>query len=369
MDGFCESFRGYRLDEVLGAWKPFDEVVHNAVERSCKAWKIPFDPADARAIYAEIPSWNPHPDVPAGLAKVAREIPLVILSNSMTDLIPHSVAKLGAPFHAAYTAQEAQAYKPLQQAFEYMFDSLGCRPEDVMHCSSSLRYDLMTAYDMKIGRRVFVNRGHEPGIDFYGYQRDQEHRAAARPARALIMLRDFDPASVTFGKGHFIAGAVVDEPGERIAVARPSDGADYADLPVASAETVDRAVNDAAEAVRRSGWATQPPRERARAMRRWAELIEAGPRNSGRLEALGSTRPIAQAVTGDVAGTAEGIRFFSEWADKLGGDVAATAVGPSRHDRLRALWRGRRDHALELPAEHGVAGRSGRRWRRATPSC
>ncbi len=39
-----------------------------------------------------------------------------------------------------------------------------------MHCSSSLRYDLMTAYDMKIGRRVFVNRDHEPGIGFYGYQ-------------------------------------------------------------------------------------------------------------------------------------------------------------------------------------------------------
>jgi aldehyde dehydrogenase (NAD+) len=138
------------------------------------------------------------------------------------------------------------------------------------------------------------------------------------------MLRDFDPASVTFGKGHFIAGAVVDEPGERIAVARPSDGADYSDLPVASTETVDRAVNDAAEAVRRSGWATQPPRDRARAMRRWAELIEARAEELGRLEALGSTRPIAQAVTGDVAGTAEGIRFFSEWADKLGGDVAAT---------------------------------------------
>ncbi|MDR6874033.1 2-haloacid dehalogenase [Bosea sp. BE125] len=170
MDGFYESFRGYRLDEILGAWKPFDEVVHNAVERSCKAWNVPFDPADAQRIYDEIPSWIPHPDVPAGLAKVAKEIPLVVLSNSMTDLIPYSMAKLGAPFHAAYTAQEAQAYKPLQRAFEYMFDMLGCGPADVMHCSSSLRYDLMTAYDMKIGQRVFVNRGHEPGIDFYGYR-------------------------------------------------------------------------------------------------------------------------------------------------------------------------------------------------------
>lgn len=167
LDAFCDAFSNYRLDEVLGAWKPYQDVVRNAVARTCKLLGIPYDPADAQRIIDEIPSWGPHPDVPAGLAKVAREIPLVILSNSMTDLIPHSVAKLGAPFHAAYTAQEAQAYKPRMPAFEYMFDMLGCGPEDVMHCSSSFRYDQMTAYDMKIARRVFVNRGHEPSNPYY----------------------------------------------------------------------------------------------------------------------------------------------------------------------------------------------------------
>ncbi|MEI5664284.1 haloacid dehalogenase type II [Bosea sp. CCNWLW174] len=167
LDAFCDAFSNYRLDEVLGAWKPYQDVVRNAVARTCKLLGIPYDPADAQRIIDEIPSWGPHPDVPAGLAKVAKEIPLVILSNSMTDLIPHSVAKLGAPFHAAYTAQEAQAYKPRMPAFEYMFDMLGCGPEDVMHCSSSFRYDQMTAYDMKIARRVFVNRGHEPSNPYY----------------------------------------------------------------------------------------------------------------------------------------------------------------------------------------------------------
>lgn len=141
-------------------------------------------------------------------------------------------------------------------------------------------------------------------------------------------MSDFAPDSITFSTGHYIGGRNVSE-GERIPVARPSDLVDYADLPVATAETVDRAVADATRAVAGSGWATQPPRERARAMRRWADLIEERAVELGRLEAVGSTRPIAQAVTGDVASVAEGIRFFSEWADKLGGDVAAT-----RHDHL-----------------------------------
>ena len=170
MDGFCVDFAAYRVDEVLGAWKPYDQVISNAVERTCRRWRVPFDPADAAAIYAEIPSWNPHADVPHGLGKIAPKIPLVVLSNSMKTLIPFSVAKLGAPFYAVYTAEEAQAYKPRMQAFEYMFSQLGCAPEEIMHCSSSPRYDLMTARDLHIGRRVFVNRGHEPPCPGYGYQ-------------------------------------------------------------------------------------------------------------------------------------------------------------------------------------------------------
>ena len=49
-----------------------------------------------------------------------------------------------------------------------MFDKLDCNPEDVLHVSSSLRYDLMTAHDLGIRHKAFVNRGHEPGVPDYG---------------------------------------------------------------------------------------------------------------------------------------------------------------------------------------------------------
>ncbi|TIP29938.1 MAG: haloacid dehalogenase type II [Mesorhizobium sp.] len=169
MASFVEAFRGYRLDEVLGPWKPFLEVVQNSIERSCKRIGIQFKPEDAQRIYDEVPTWGPHPDVPAGLAKVAKEIPLVILSNSMNSLIMSNVEKLGAPFHTVITAEEVGAYKPLMKGFEYMLDKLGCGPEDITHVSSSFRYDLMTAYDLGIKSKVWVNRGHEPANPFYEY--------------------------------------------------------------------------------------------------------------------------------------------------------------------------------------------------------
>ena len=66
-------------------------------------------------------------------------------------------------------AESAGAYKPQMRAFEYMFDQLGCGPEDVLHVSSSFRYDLMTAHDLGIRNKVWVNRGHEPANPHYGY--------------------------------------------------------------------------------------------------------------------------------------------------------------------------------------------------------
>ncbi|KFI25316.1 haloacid dehalogenase type II [Paenirhodobacter enshiensis] len=169
MTQFIRNFAAYRLDEVLGAWKPYADVVANSLERTCKANGVTFREEDALRIYEEVPTWGPHPDVPAGLAKVAKEIPLVILSNAMNSQIMSNVEKLGAPFCKVITAEETGTYKPQMNGFEYMLDVLGCGPEDITHCSSSFRYDLMTAYDLGIKSKVWVNRGHEPANPYYEY--------------------------------------------------------------------------------------------------------------------------------------------------------------------------------------------------------
>lgn len=169
MDEFIRNFQSYRFDEVLQDWKPYADIVHNALERTCRRNGVPFRAEDAVTIYNRIPTWGPHPDVPAGLAKLAKEVPLVALTNSMVAQIPFNIAKLGAPFHAVLTAEEAGAYKPHLKAFEYMFDTLGCGPEDITHVSSSFRHDLMSAHDLGIKSKVWVNRGHEPANPFYEY--------------------------------------------------------------------------------------------------------------------------------------------------------------------------------------------------------
>ena len=167
---FLEDFTAYRLDEAMSDWKPYPEVLHRALERCCNRWKLPYDPGDGDAIVAAVPTWGPHSDVSAPLGRLAAEFPLVILSNAADAQIQSNVDKLEAPFHAVLTAEQAQAYKPRLRAFEYMFDTLNSRPECSLHVSSSLRYDLMSAHDLRIGERVYVERGHGPGNPAYGYR-------------------------------------------------------------------------------------------------------------------------------------------------------------------------------------------------------
>ena len=155
-------------------------------------------------------------------------------------------------------------------------------------------------------------------------------------------MQAFHPNQVSVASGHFINGVLLPgAPGSRLEVRRPSDGQPYAELPLADAALVDQAVEGAWQAWRGTDWATRAPRERARVLRRWADLVEADGTTLGPLEAVGSTRPLRDVITWDIPFTAEGLRFFAEYADKIGGEEAAT-----RHDQL----------GLTIAEPYGVVG-------------
>lgn len=137
------------------------------------------------------------------------------------------------------------------------------------------------------------------------------------------MSLSFDPASVALPPGHFIAGRYRPEPG-RLTLHRPSDGEAYWQSPIGDASLVDEAVSAARAALKESRWGERPPRDRTRALQAWADRIEADAPYLGQLEALSSTRPIAEVGPIDIAVTAEQIRFYAEMADKEGGMLAPT---------------------------------------------
>ncbi|MDM0072321.1 hypothetical protein [Variovorax sp. J31P207] len=108
-----------------------------------------------------------------------------------------------------------------------------------------------------------------------------------------LKMPDSDRNKISFQKRHFIGGVLVDGEGDVLEVRRPSDGMVCAEVPIAAAAIVDRAVLD---------------------------------------------------VDGPYA--ADCLRFFAECADELlGGDAAATRSAPTGSGGRRALRR-RSDFAL-----------------------
>ena len=95
--------------------------------------------------------------VPAGAEALVQAA-----ANAGDAFLDISVPRLGADFHAVYTAEQAGAYKPRYQAFEYMLDTLNAQPQDFLHVSSHTRYDLMPMHDMGFRNLVLLDRGYDP---------------------------------------------------------------------------------------------------------------------------------------------------------------------------------------------------------------
>ncbi len=138
------------------------------------------------------------------------------------------------------------------------------------------------------------------------------------------MTLAFDPTRLPLPNGHFIGGQYVERPPEML-VHAPSSGQPLAEIPCADSDLVDQAVDAAKVALKSSGWGDAAPRDRLRALHAWADLMEAEAATLARLEAVCSSRPVADVAAGDVGVTATQIRFFAEFADKECGDLVPTS--------------------------------------------
>jgi aldehyde dehydrogenase (NAD+) len=139
-----------------------------------------------------------------------------------------------------------------------------------------------------------------------------------------MQANGFNPDELKPPSGSFLGGQYVPGDGTEYEVIRPSDGHLIRVERGASANLVDRAVTAAAKAFKTSGWASLAPRERAKVLFRWADLLEKHLEEIARFESLASCRLINETRHFDIGFTADVIRFFAEAIDKLAGQVLAS---------------------------------------------
>jgi 2-haloacid dehalogenase len=170
-DRYLQICKAYRIDECMGDYQPFHQIVARSMERASHSVGLEYRGEDARAVYEIIPTWGPYPGVTEALNRLAEELPLVIITNSDTAHAVRLAENLGAPFELVISAEQMGVYKPRLRAFEYMFDKLGVTPDEIVHVSASPMYDLRTAAVMGIENKVYVDRGFEHDEHWLGYER------------------------------------------------------------------------------------------------------------------------------------------------------------------------------------------------------
>lgn len=141
------------------------------------------------------------------------------------------------------------------------------------------------------------------------------------------MSYDFNPDDIELQNYHLIGGQKVVGGGAEIAFHRPSDGRRVASFLAADAAIVDQAASNANTAFETSGWAQSAPSDRAAVLKAWADLIDRDRVRLAQIEAVSSTRPVADMINRDLVRAAGAIRYFAEWADKVEGQYLPGRAG------------------------------------------
>jgi 2-haloacid dehalogenase len=110
-------------------------------------------------LISSISRMPPFPEVVGALHDLKRQgFRLCIISNTDDDIIAGNVVQLGGHIDKVVTAQQAQAYKPSREIFEFAYRSLSATKDDVIHICASPHLDLAAARDVGF-RCIWIDRG------------------------------------------------------------------------------------------------------------------------------------------------------------------------------------------------------------------
>lgn len=170
VDEFLDDFRVMRFQAVLEAYRPYHEVLHSSLRNAMRLHGLEYRESDGDALVEAVPTFGPWPEVPDALRSLKKKYEIAIISNTDDDLIARNVENIGVEFDYVITAQQAKAYKPDRQTFEYAFQTMDVDPSQVIHVAQGWEYDHIPTRDLGLKRRVWINRyGRRGSSDYQPY--------------------------------------------------------------------------------------------------------------------------------------------------------------------------------------------------------
>lgn len=167
-DAFLEAWRIMRFQGTSNPYQRYVDVLGQTLETAMLLFGVPWRDTDLTDLMARVEKFEVFPDVPPALeALKANGWEIALVTNSDDDLIPHHVATIGVEFDHVFTAEQAGAYKPRLQTFEYAWRQLDRPKELVVHAAQGWEYDIIPTHEQGLRRRVWINRNSGKGSAYF----------------------------------------------------------------------------------------------------------------------------------------------------------------------------------------------------------
>ena len=141
----------------------YRELMANTYQRIAEQYDIQADWKECSDFGESIKSWSPFADTSESLQYLKRYYKLVILSNVDNESFAATNKVLGVTFDYVFTAQDIGTYKPNDNNFRFMVDTLaehGIAKREILHTAQSLYHDVAPA--IRIGLSTcWIDRQHE----------------------------------------------------------------------------------------------------------------------------------------------------------------------------------------------------------------
>ncbi|HYH98041.1 aldehyde dehydrogenase family protein [Hyalangium sp.] len=109
--------------------------------------------------------------------------------------------------------------------------------------------------------------------------------------------------------------------GGTLPVMNPATGQKICDVPSATGADVDKAVKAARRAFESGPWSRMNPSDRGKLIRRLSELLWQRREEFALVESMNNGKTFREALRGDVSPGAATLAYFSDWANKITGEV------------------------------------------------
>lgn len=159
---FADRLRAIAVDhQQQRPFRDYETVLHASLDQALSEAGYEASATDLQTLLAMLGRIDPHPEVPAALARLRERYLIAIISNTGNDLIAGTVRAIGTPVDFVVTAEQAQAYKPDHRLFLHAYATMGVSKDETIHVGMGQFTDLKVCRELGV-RSVWINREGEP---------------------------------------------------------------------------------------------------------------------------------------------------------------------------------------------------------------